>query len=132
MKGADDVQGDRNAFWPVRPGRGHGVKDQTVNLVRRHAGIGNCAPECQDAPSAHTGLGGTVPAPGRWRVSDTDGRDLAAMFPQPQVLSGTIEGSGRMLGGHCALLSPRVLWSWPGQEGLADDLPLGDFLAVSR
>src|SRR4029434_3138161 len=48
------------------------------------------------APSAHTGVGCAVPARGRWRVSDTDSRDFAAMFPQPQSLSDAIHGSGRM------------------------------------
>ena len=108
MKGVDNVHGDGSAFWPVRPGCGHWVEDQPVNLVWRHAGVGNRSPQRQDAPGAHTGLGCAVPAPGRWRVSDTDGRDFASMFPQPQSFSGAIEGSGRMLGGHYALLSPCV------------------------
>src|SRR5262249_1774281 len=141
-KGVDDVHGDGRAFWPVRPGRGHGVEDQTVNLVWRHAGVGNCSAECQDAPGAHTGLGCAVPAPSRWRVSDPDGRDLAAMFPQSQALSGAIEGCGRILRGHYVVFSPRVFSglrppapNWHGICGaqhLADDLPLGDLLAVGR
>src|SRR5262249_38891943 len=96
-KSIHNVHGDGSAFLPVRPGRGYWVEDQTVNLVWRHAIVGNRSTQGQDAPGADTGLRGAVPAPGRWRVSDTDGRDLAAMFPQPQALSGAIEGSGRIL-----------------------------------
>src|SRR5262249_50757676 len=129
IEGADDVLGDGSALRPVRARSGLRDDDQPVDLVWRDPRILYRAPERQEAPSTHRGLGFFVPAPGSRRVPDTDGRYLPSVLPYPHALFLSIHRGGSILDVFFSFFPPT--FSSPRKPlFFSSSPPLGNLLAV--
>ena len=96
IEALDHVHRQRLARLPERAGCGDGDNDQTVDLIRRDAGVVDRLAQRVDGDCTDAGLRPAVPSTGCRRMADADGGDLAAVLPdaEPFVVAVHRVGSG--------------------------------------